>query len=61
MESISGKKDSKYNVGDWVTIKSGLTGEVIGMAEYVWDWCYRIQFPNRKRTLYREEKTLKEA
>ena len=58
MKSVLDKADSKYNIGDNVKTKSGLTGEVIGMAEYRWDWCYRLKFPNRKRTLYREEREL---
>jgi len=59
MRSVLNKPDSKYNIGDTVTLKSGLEGEVIGMAEYHWDWCYRVQIPNRKRTIYKEEKQLK--
>jgi len=59
MISVAGKPNSKYELGDKVKTKSGLIGEVIGMAEYRWDWCYRLRVSNRKRTLYRDESQLK--
>lgn len=58
MISMLGKQGSRFQLGDKVKIKSGLVGEVIGMAEYRWDWCYRLKFPNKKRTLYKEERDL---
>jgi hypothetical protein len=61
MNSIKNKQDSLFNIGDNVTTNFKRVGEVIGVAEYIYGWDYRIKFEGGKRTLYRHEWELNKA
>ncbi len=44
-----------YQIGTHVATIGGTPGRIIGSAQYVTGWEYRIAPDNKKRTIYREE------
>lgn len=54
-------RESLFEIGDKAKTKSDLIGTVIGIAEYIWGFEYRLKIEGRIRTLYRKEEELRRA
>jgi len=50
-----------YNIGQKIITTGGTPGKIIGSAQYITGWEYRIAPDNGKRNIYREEWQFKPA